>query len=181
MEERTVKYVKILGTILVIGGFLAMIGGINYNPDIKVEYEGEFNQTYAENHTSTPIFRSRLETTNKTISPSDVHNVVDTSNLTDDTTSKINDIIETNNTTAIVGRTEGLVLGKNIVRNEDNENHIVKASLNSQYSPMQIIFVGLSTFFLGIYVLLRISNSGIELPNDIEKSEDSRWEYDYKD
>jgi hypothetical protein len=185
MEDRSIKYIKILGIILVVGGFLLTLGSFGYSPDTKIEYVGNFNQSYAENQSSTLTPGSRLRGMvsegEKDISPSDVHTVRNISNFTEDSKNKINDIVQTNNTTAVINSTEDIRSGRNIISYSSGEYHIIEASLNSDYSPLQTMFVGISSIFLGFYFLRRISNVGVKLPDGIRESSNSDWKYDFND
>lgn len=184
MEDKSIRYIKILGVILVVGGFLITLSGFSYSPDTKIEYVGDFNQAYAENQTSTLNPGSRIgfgiSDNEEDISPQDVHTVRNISDFSDDSKDKINKIVKTNNTTSVVNSTENIEHGRIIISYSSNEYHVIEASLNSDYSPIHIIFVGLSSTFLGFYILRRISNTGVELPDGIEESGNSDWEYDFK-
>lgn len=176
MEDKMVKYVKIIGIISVLIGSLLVIGGFNYNPGIEITYVGEYNETYAENNSNSQPLIPHIDP-NRSIQPQDVHPVRNLSDFDTNTSEKITGLIDTDNKTAIVQNSKGIVLGNYIVNYNENY-YIFSSQLNSNYTPMQLILSGLLTLLFGFYILRRLSNTGVELPEDIETSEKSEWKYE---
>lgn len=176
MEDKMIKYVKVIGIISVLIGCLLLIAGFNYNPGVEVTYVGEYNETYAESNSNTQPLIPYINS-NRPIQPQDVHPVRNISDFDSNTSEQITNLIDTENKTTIVKNSEGIVLGNYIVNY--NENYYVFSSqLNSNYTPMQLILSGLFTLLFGFYILKRLSNTGVELPEDIETSETSEWKYE---
>lgn len=176
MEDKMIKYVKVIGIISVLIGSLLLIGGFNYNPDIEVTYVGEYNETYAEENADLqPLIRGTNQ--NRSIQPQDVHPVRNLSDFNNNTSERITSLVDTDNKTTVVQNSQGITLG-NYILNYNENYYVLSSQLNSDYTPMQLILSGLLTLLFGFYILRRLSSTGVELPDGIDTSEESGWKYE---
>lgn len=174
MEIDIVDAVTLLGYSFMLVGLCSLGYGLyTPQPDMNVSYVTEFNQTYAEKATSDTI--SILSDDDSDIDPIDVHVTINESQIDENNTEKLRDIIDTNET-AIIEMPNELRFDDFIVEFGE-EDYQVYTSTPESLTSSQLTVGGMIMIFSGLIIIANMRAAKAYKPDDIVESDDGEWEY----
>lgn len=176
MSMDIVKGVTILGYVMMIAGICSLGYGL-YIPasEMNVSHVTEFNQTYADNQTSEPFSLVGTEENESEIEPLEVHVTVNESEIGENNSEALREIIGTNES-AIIDRPNELSFDRFIV-GFGEDNYQVYDSVPDSLTQSQLSVGGIIMIFTGFLITANMRAGSVSESDGIVQRDDGEWEY----
>lgn len=172
--------VRYLAIAIVITGLVTFgFGAYLSMPDPSIRYVSEFDHQYAQDNNE-DYFRVPFTGQDENLTAESIHTTYDSDDLSNETISVFQSNIESSQSFSVSEGNLTDYRGRFIVTVGDGSQHVYEGQSDGLYPP-RIILLGLSSFLIGFMAYTSIRGTENNTPEGIEQSDDSRWEYDFKE